>query len=201
MIRCTHCQGRHESVAQVRECAIGATVERRNTRSTRHGGFKAPTEKQINFLRSLARKTFPEGADAYVDKLVRDASREQVSEEIDRLKTLVEQAQQGKEERTEEAPEGIHALEQEDGSIWVYKVQVAHHGSGKKYAKELDTGSGRWEYAGRKPLHRMSEDTLMTREQAERFGALYGMCGVCGATLTDEDSIERGIGPVCAGRF
>ena len=29
----------------------------------------------------------------------------------------------------------------------------------------------------------------------------YGKCSVCARTLTDEDSINRGIGPVCAERF
>lgn len=99
-----------------------------------------------------------------------------------------------------EVPEGIHALDQADGSIEVRKVQVAKNGSGRKYGKVLDADTGRWDYAGQRGLRGLSDDTLMTREQAERFGALYGMCGVCGATLTDEDSIERGIGPVCATR-
>ncbi len=41
----------------------------------------------------------------------------------------------------------------------------------------------------------------MTLEEAEEFGALYGFCCRCGRTLTDENSIEAGIGPVCAGKF
>lgn len=41
----------------------------------------------------------------------------------------------------------------------------------------------------------------MTLEQAKAFGALYGVCCRCGRDLTDEVSIEAGIGPVCAKRF
>jgi hypothetical protein len=41
----------------------------------------------------------------------------------------------------------------------------------------------------------------MSLEEAKAFGRLYGVCVRCGATLTDEQSIEAGIGPVCAGRF
>lgn len=41
----------------------------------------------------------------------------------------------------------------------------------------------------------------MTLEQAQEFGALYGVCMVCGRTLTDPKSIEAGIGPICAKRF
>lgn len=98
-------------------------------------------------------------------------------------------------------PEGIHFI-----NDTVYKVQVAHQGSGKKYAKKLIVGSEQgadgWLYVGRdKTFHQLSDDTLMTLEQAKKFGRLYGMCCVCGATLTDETSIERGIGPICEGRL
>lgn len=41
----------------------------------------------------------------------------------------------------------------------------------------------------------------MTLEDAEEFGALYGVCIRCGRTLTNEDSIERALGPICAGYF
>lgn len=97
----------------------------------------------------------------------------------------------------EEAPEGIHYL---DGTV--YKVQVAHHGSGRKYAKQLDPDGGGWEYLGRGGVFKqLSADTLMTLEDAQEFGRLYGMCCKCGATLTDESSIAAGIGPVCAQSF
>jgi hypothetical protein len=33
------------------------------------------------------------------------------------------------------------------------------------------------------------------------YGKKYGKCSVCARTLTDEASINRGIGPVCAERF
>lgn len=36
---------------------------------------------------------------------------------------------------------------------------------------------------------------------AERYGKAQGVCGMCGRKLTDPDSINRGIGPVCAGKF
>jgi Family of unknown function (DUF6011) len=33
------------------------------------------------------------------------------------------------------------------------------------------------------------------------YGIKLGVCGVCGRTLTDRDSILRGIGPICASRL
>jgi hypothetical protein len=36
---------------------------------------------------------------------------------------------------------------------------------------------------------------------ASRFGWEFGRCGICGRGLTADESRERGIGPVCAGRL
>lgn len=79
----------------------------------------------------------------------------------------------------------------------IFKVQLAVHGSGKPYAKRLDHGTFIYEVGA---INRLTAENRMTLDQAEEFGKLYGICCVCGATLTDEKSIARGIGPVCAGR-
>lgn len=57
-----------------------------------------------------------------------------------------------------------------------------------------------WDYQGMASRF-VTADQRMTLEQAKQFGAIYGVCCNCGATLTDEVSIEQGIGPVCAKRF
>jgi hypothetical protein len=105
------------------------------------------------------------------------------------------------------AEEGMY---RKDGVI--YKVQVAHHGSGRPYAKELvfregrdmgDSGlKGTWhfEYAPG-AVRELGPEHQLTLEQAKEFGQLYGTCCVCGRVLTDEKSIAAGIGPVCAGRL
>lgn len=88
-----------------------------------------------------------------------------------------------------------------DGRI--YKVQRAVHGSGMMTCKLLVVdghGSAHFEYQGLATRF-VSADERMTLEQAKEFGAIYGVCCQCGATLTDETSIEAGIGPVCASRF
>lgn len=107
-------------------------------------------------------------------------------------------------ERNPADVDGMYLLP--DGRI--VKVQFAVHGSGQPYAKllvELDTPEIKrgkevrygFEYTPGlvkecKPEYRMS------LEQAKEWGALYGACCCCGATLTDEKSIEAGIGPICA---
>ncbi len=83
----------------------------------------------------------------------------------------------------------------------IYKVQKAVHGSGNLYAKRLDVpvpgvARGEWVYEPGM-VNRLTDEQRLTPEQAAEFGRLYGVCGVCGRTLTDEDSIDAGIGPVC----
>lgn len=38
-------------------------------------------------------------------------------------------------------------------------------------------------------------------KEAIAYGVRTGMCSICGAELTNEVSIKRGIGPICAGKF
>lgn len=80
----------------------------------------------------------------------------------------------------------------------VVKVQF-NRARTNRYAKVLDTETGAFEYAGKAPLRWELE--RLTAERAAELGRLYGMCVACGATLTDEDSIERGLGPICANKF
>lgn len=100
-----------------------------------------------------------------------------------------------------------------DGTIW--KVQVAKQGSGRLYAKRLvitepakydphggivKPAKGKFEFA-RGAIHRLTPSDKMAEADAKKFGKLYGMCCVCAAELTAEESIADGIGPVCGKRF
>lgn len=99
------------------------------------------------------------------------------------------------------APVGVgDGFYKRDGVI--FKVQVAVHGSGRPYAKQLVVadGSASWEYAPGMVRVLQPEDKL-TLEQAAEFGRLYGICAICAAPLTNEESIEAGIGPVCRGKI
>lgn len=94
--------------------------------------------------------------------------------------------------------QGMHKI----GDL-IVKVQRAIHGSGNLYAKALvQDEEGDWFFEYRPGLIReVSNQTKLTLEQAREWGALYGTCAVCGATLTNETSIEAGIGPVCRRKF
>lgn len=178
----------------------GLTVKDTPTRSQQRSG-KPPSAKQLNLiLRLLGEKDLtgielPEDRSATgLEQALTGGWEGTASKLIDSLFNAPRT-----EDRpvAEEAPEGIHYFEGD-----VYKVQVAVHGSGRKYVKKLDRDGDGWAYLGRGELFRsLSADTLMTLEDAQEFGRLYGMCCRCGATLTDEDSIAAGIGPVCAQSF
>ena len=91
------------------------------------------------------------------------------------------------------AEEGMYIM---DGRI--FKIQRAIHGSGYLYAKELVAGG--FVYTSGM-VRKLNSSHRMTLDQAKRYGALYGVCCVCGIALTNEKSIEAGIGPVCATKF
>lgn len=86
-----------------------------------------------------------------------------------------------------------------DGIIFKVKHSV---GSGRQYAQKLVQDGNDWsfEYAPG-ATRKLQPKERMTLEQAKEFGALYGTCCVCGRTLSNEDSIAAGIGPICAGKF
>jgi hypothetical protein len=84
----------------------------------------------------------------------------------------------------------------------VFKVIAAVNGSGNLYAKRLITGGfgedASWVYDGRGSFALLTPETRLNAERAAALGSLYGCCCRCGKALTDEESIARGIGPVCA---
>lgn len=147
------------------------------------------TPAQVNYALSLCNR---KGMELTRSELASQSKRD-ISITIDKLKKLPDRPIEVKVAAELEA--GIYLL-----NDTVYKVQRAVHGSGRMYAKMLDKETGRFEYASGavksiKPEHKM------TLDQAKEYGAIYGVCCACGRTLTDENSIEQGIGPVCIKKF
>ena len=148
------------------------------------------TEKQVQFIARLVeeREISPVGtARLLLEMWEPDRTRETATVLIDALMALprVEKAP---------APSGLHVLDGE-----VYRVVVSQ-GSGRPYALLLVEAPGAFEYAPG-AVRRLSEDTLMTLEEARDYGVRYGVCAACGRTLTNPESIEYGIGPICRTRY
>lgn len=98
---------------------------------------------------------------------------------------------------TVKAEEGFYLYEGD-----VYRVQRAKS-TGNPYAKILvpDTfGSASWAYAPG-AIKKLADAPKLTLEAASEMGHHYGVCMVCGRTLTAEESVQAGIGPICANRL
>ncbi len=152
------------------------------------------SEKQIAFINKLmGEKDVPEVLSVAIGSLVLITpdlvTKASASSMIDKLMALPSKTQ-AKAKVNVEA--GIYTL---DGSI--YKVQVSPT-TGRAYAKVFNEGG--WVYATG-AINKMHKATPLTLEEAKAYGKLYGVCIVCSRTLTDEGSIEAGIGPICAGKF
>jgi hypothetical protein len=167
------------------------------------------TERQLDFLCSLQREILasqgytPDDALVYMDAYelqARQLSREAASASIDAAKAELAVAKIQAAQRDTSRDEGIEGFwELPDGRIC--KVQIAVHGSGRPYAKLLNTETGNFGYDPSLIKDVRREGTRLTLDRAKELGQLYGMCIRCGATLTDENSIAAGIGPICATRF
>jgi len=169
------------------------------------------TERQLDFLCALQRDilaTLDYSADdvlVYMDAYelqARQLGRQEASAAIDEAKLRLTQVRNAaRAESVDPAlDEGIEGFwELYDGAI--VKVQIAVHGSGKPYGKLLNTDTGGFDYVSGILTRVRKEGTRLTLDRAKELGQLYGLCIRCGATLTDEGSIEAGIGPICATKF
>ena len=78
----------------------------------------------------------------------------------------------------------------------IFRVKLSN--AGRLYAMRFTPeGASRFAYEGG-AIHRLSADNRMTVADAQAVGAQVGMCCVCGRNLTADQSVEAGIGPICA---
>lgn len=171
-IKCAHCKQTHTSVAEVRACS-----QRTSTLGERMASESGPSTRVV-----------------YVEQP--DGSVSRRSSAITQSDTRTHTVQ-----KVSEEPPTDGMYQKANGDI--FKVYKMVHGSGLQGCKllifERGEDKGHFVYQGlAKRFVRNSEK--MSLEQAVAFGKLYGFCCVCGRTLTDERSIEAGIGPVCAGK-
>lgn len=156
-------------------------------------GPPPPSDKQADFARDLAGEVFGDNAPEFVRKLQEEGrwNRHAIRDVIDELLHARSQMRTRPETRP---PEGLHLV---DGQV--YRVQRSQ--ADRLYTKALDPKSAQWRYTGRAPLQHLSAETVLTVDAAREWGVRFGVCAVCGRVLTNETSVERGIGPVCEGRF
>lgn len=162
------------------------------------------SEKQVSFLKALGtERVSPTGTWQWADnpEYFLNLTKEGASYAISKMKALPrKQAETLPVEVPKTKPvEGIHVVNTSKG-VAIVKVQVAMYGSGRLYTKVWSPSAMKFiRVSGW--LSKVSEATLMTKEQATKYGTLYGVCLRCSRPLTDEESIAQGFGPVCAGKM
>lgn len=80
----------------------------------------------------------------------------------------------------------------------VYKVQAGKQNPANRYAKIHD--GHKFQYVSG-AIYQLNHSDKLTLSQARAIGKAIGSCVKCGAELTDQKSVERGIGPVCEKRW
>ena len=172
---------------------------------------RTASPKQVAFLRSLVAQILTaeqqvdpdNGAErglAYeqeIEGLVPDLTTKTASEAIDRLKArLAYLRAKGACVAAKQAKAAVEpGYYTRDGLVYVV---VHNKAKTNVYAKRMNLATGRWEYAAGAVQGLVER---LTVEQAAELGHLHGRCVLCGAELSDPESVERGIGPVCVKRL
>jgi hypothetical protein len=158
--------------------------------------FSPATDRQVAYIRSLASERVVSAEDTIIVGAAVDLSRSAASALIDRLLASPRQAPAARPQQAATPEPGYYAVEYGD----VLKFYVVRE------------GRGRWE--GRRFLNRFRSDytdrvgrdeqravyaaiTADPQAAAMRFADETTLCYRCGRRLTDAESRERGIGPVC----
>jgi hypothetical protein len=186
IIICGRCAERHSSVAQVKACY--STVE----------GF---TSARLSTIRRETAAPTLSRPDPF-DCAEPDAVERRPAPLVD-PKTV---------------PASNYALVNERGEIEFYGVDVPSKGKWEdfRFVKRLYGAPGTWREvdlrggAGRAVLARITQDSYADETRglvagplasALRYSRFFTRCAACSSPLSDPESIARGLGPVCAGRF
>lgn len=156
------------------------------------------TDKQLAFIRTLL---VERGVTSVTEDQLLRLSKLGASRTIEKLLAMpkVDAAPATKKAHTlVELPVGMYLVDGE-----VYKVKKPN-GTGRQYASVLvpgiDGAAGSFQYA-KGMVYKIKPEHKMTIEQAKAHGDLYGQCCCCGAILSNDESIELGIGPVCRKKY
>jgi len=165
------------------------------------------TEKQISFLERLVSERLVDetlAADiAFELEQPSGPSKSGTSELIDDLMKLpytrALQTKTGpKQQPLPDVPGGRYAIEK-DGVVKFYRVDRPSDGKWAGWTFVKVQASDDF-YPVKGAGAREVLDSILaagTRAASVRYGHELGACGVCGRTLTDEDSRANGIGPIC----
>ncbi len=214
-INCGNCNGSHESVGQVRDCYEGKS-----------GTLKMKTEpeatlNQKNFAQMLFRERTAEPG-TIIAEIEANQGITKAEEAIDSMgkQTISGFIQSMKVQPFRTNVKQRQTLPDADIQDGIYQnnekqIRKVYKGqSGRLLCKSLEITSEavwdgdtlmaaaekEWHYLGQARYY-LKGFRLLTADEAKAYGKIYGFCMICGRTLTDEESIKRGIGPICEGNM
>lgn len=191
----TKCYGDLFDVATYETVAYEAYVSRVNLAREDDRHLREPIgfDAWLQFFRDAEQVAMPDSLIHWIDNpsILNDYERYQ-RERNDTLSHLTAQEHLERRRAQPLREEGIY----QDSRGDVFKV--IRSSNDRLYAKQLVDGE--FVYAPG-ATRRLTAADRLTLEQASQYGQLTGTCCRCGARLTDEDSIARGLGPVCATYF
>jgi hypothetical protein len=142
---------------------------------------------------------------------VRKILAEDAARAAERMTAIVRAEPNGNDIDLSSVPEGFYAVP--DGETRL-KVKIERPTPPSKWSGFIFVSDGA-EYGQQKKYGRQAPGKLYTgdikdalraiiadpRAASVAYGKLVGRCGVCNRRLEDAESIERGIGPICAGKL
>lgn len=179
--------------------SYSARYQQQATERVAERDYNAPTDKQVAYLDSLIAS---KGTDMHRLIDTTTVTKWDASRLIDELvKVRAPQpapAPVVKPQPLPAVPAGRYAVEQ-DGVLRFYRLDCPTEGKWAGYTfLKVQASDEFW------PIKDAATKTQVLsaiaadpRAALERYGKELGVCGICGRTLTDEESRSIGIGPVC----
>jgi Family of unknown function (DUF6011) len=167
---------------------------------------RATERQQAYMLDLLEQKELKLTAGITLEQLKEDVpklSKSQASKWIDRLVKLPRKQKESKPAIQSDVPAGRYAVTGDDGTTDFYRVDRPTEGRWAGYTFVKLQLSDEFHRVPFKNTQAILDKIAEAGPEAasKRYGLELGACGVCGRTLTNPESIERGIGPVCARRM
>lgn len=181
---------------------------------------RTASERQVNYLDSLTDQVGAQYvrnllAERYSVTSVSALTVSQASELIGLLKTeaaAVKAAVRGAQAERRVVQEAVAvvapltpgAYQRDDQTIMVYPARSGEHLLAKSLHASTDEETGRittWSTYLGSAARFVTAEMRMTEAQAAAWGHKVGVCCCCGRLLSNPESVELGIGPICRGKY
>jgi len=164
------------------------------------------SESQLDWIRDLAQtKEMSDKQAEFLAKVFAD-DRSLNKGEASKIITVLKEAprKQVSHDAWPDIPAGRYAVvDPKDSVLKFYHVDKPTEGKWKGFTF-LSVRASDERYPIKDKTHKrdiMAEIQKDPEEASRRFGREIGRCGICGRTLTDESSREKGIGPICEAKM